>query len=165
MFLISYTANAKEFTMKDREGHYQPYIPGMKLPDGVFPPMPGYTHADLLAAAAVRVDAFLKSKDIDPTLSREALIVLATHLNAKFEEEGAEYQISTWYQKPYADSAARALSVERMAEHFGGLAVRGASESMKGSPLLYEGRDFFRGLIGAAGEGVRDLIATLNKPN
>ncbi|KTT29762.1 hypothetical protein NS201_16190 [Pseudomonas oryzihabitans] len=145
------------------QGHYQPYIPGMKLPDGVFPPMLGYTHGDLLAAAAVRVDAFLKSKQVDPTLIREALIALATCVNAKFEEEGAEYQISSWYQKPYADRAARARSVERMAEHFGGLAVRGASESMEGSPLLYEGRDFFKGLIGAAGEGVRDLILTLNK--
>lgn len=45
--------------------------------------------------------------------------------------------------KTYADPAARTRSVERMAEHFGGLAVRSASESMKGSPLLYERRDFF----------------------
>jgi len=151
--------------MKDRKNHYQPYIPGMELPDGVFPPMPGYTHADLLAAAAVRVDAFLKSESIDPTLSREALIALASHLNAKFEEEGAEYQISTWYQKPYADPAARSRSVERMAEHFGGLAVNGAAESLRGSPLLYKGRDFFGELIGAAGEGVRDIILTLNRPS
>lgn len=118
--------------MKDRQGHYQAYTLGMKLPDGVFPPMPGYTHGDLLAAAALRVDAFLKSKDIDPTLSREALISLATHLNAKFEEEGVEYQISSWYQKPYADPAARSRSVERMAEHFGGLAALGAAGSMEG---------------------------------
>ncbi|SDO53144.1 hypothetical protein [Pseudomonas jinjuensis] len=150
--------------MKDKQGHYQPYTPGMKLPDGVFPPMPGYTHGDLIAAAAVRVEAFLKANDVDPTLTRETLIALASHLNAKFEEEGAEYQISSWYQKPYDDPAARTRSVDRMGEHFGGLAIKGAAESLRGSPLLHKGREFYGDFGRAAGNGVYDLIVALNKP-
>ncbi len=150
--------------MTNNQGQYQPYTPGMKLPDGVFPPMPGYTHADLIAAASVRVEAFLKANDVDPTLIRETLIALATHLNAKFEKEGAEYQISSWYQKPYDDPAARKRSVERMGEHFGGVAVDGAAYSMEGSPLLYKGREFYGEYIRAAGDGVHDLILTLNRP-
>ena len=149
--------------MKDKKGHYQPYTPGMKLPDGVFPPMPGYTHADLIAAAATRVEALLKANEVDPTLIRETLIALATHLNAKFEEQGVEYQISSWYQKPYDDPNGRRNSVERMGEHFGAAAVDGASDSMEGSPLLYKGREFYGEFIGAAGDGVHDLIVTLNK--
>jgi len=35
---------------------------------------------------------------------------------------------------------------------------------MEGSPLLYKGREFYKELIGAAGDGVHDLIVTLNKP-
>jgi len=164
--LLSFTSfsDAQEFSMKDKQGHYQPYTPGMKLPDGVFPPMPGYTHGDLIAAAAVRVEAFLKANDVDQTLIRETLIALASHLNAKFEDQGVEYQISSWYQKPYDDPNGRKNSVERMAEHFGAAAVDGAADSMDGSPLLYKGREFYKHLIGVAGDGVHDLIMTLNQP-
>ncbi len=148
--------------MQDNQGQYQPYKPGMKLPDGVSPPMQGYTHGDLVAAAQARVEAFMKDQKVDPTLIRESLIALATHLNTRLEKEGADYQISSWYQKPYDDPAARKRSVERLAEHFGGVAVDGAADSLEGSPLLYKGREFCTDLIGAAGDGVHDLIANLN---
>lgn len=151
--------------MKNEQGHYQPYTPGMKLPDGVFPPMEGYTHQDLIYAAAGRVEAFLKAQDVDPTLIRESLFALAAHLKTKFEEEGAEYQISSWYQKPYADPAARARSVSAMGEDFGAAAIDAAAHSLRGSPLLLKGREFYKEFSGAAGEGVHDLIVTLNKPS
>ncbi|MFJ2983676.1 MULTISPECIES: hypothetical protein [unclassified Pseudomonas] len=156
-------AHAKAFFGQDQQGKYEPYKPGMNLPDGVFPPMQGYTHGDLIAAAQVRVEAFLKAQKVDPTLIRESLIALATHLNTSLEKEGAEYQISSWYQKPYDDPAARQRSVERLGEHFGGVAVDGAADSLEGSPLLYKGREFCTDLIGAAGDGVHDLIVTLNR--
>ncbi|SUD66704.1 Uncharacterised protein [Pseudomonas putida] len=155
---------AKDISMQDNQSQYQPYTLGMKLPDGVFPPMKGYTHGDLIAAAQARVEAFMKAQKVDPTLIRESLIALATHLNTRLEKEGAEYQISSWYQKPYDDLEARNRSVERLGEHFGGVAVDGAADSLEGSPLLYKGREFCSDLIGAAGDGVHDLIVTLNKP-
>ncbi|MFJ4345060.1 hypothetical protein [Pseudomonas sp. NPDC089401] len=157
------SVHAKEISMQDNQGQYQPYKPGMKLPDGVFPPMQGYTHADLIAAAQLRVEAFMKAQDVDPTLARESLIALATHLNTQFEKEGIEYQISSWYQKPYDDPAARARSVERMGEDFGGAAVDAAADSLSGSPLLHKGKEFYKEFIGAAGDGVHDLIVSLNQ--
>ncbi|MFJ4157223.1 hypothetical protein ACIPZF_20785 [Pseudomonas sp. NPDC089752] len=157
------SAYAKEFFMHDKNGQYQPYTPGMKLPDGMFPPMEGYTHADLIAAAQVRVEAFMKAQDVDPTLMRESLIALATHLNTQFEKEGIEYQISSWYQKPYDDPAARTRSVAAMGEDFGGAAVDAAADSLSGSPLLLKGKEFYGEFIRAAGDGVHDLIVTLNQ--
>ncbi|WGV22641.1 MULTISPECIES: hypothetical protein [unclassified Pseudomonas] len=159
----SSSLQAKEISMQDNQGQYQPYTPGMKLPDGVFPPMPGYTHADLIAAAQVRVEALMKEQGIDPTLMRESLIALASHLNTQFEKEGVEYQVASWYQKPYDDPSARARSVERMGEDFGGAAVDAAADSLSGSPLLLKGKEFYKAYIGAAGDGVHDLIVTLNK--
>ncbi len=161
--LINSPVHAKEPTMADKDYTYHPYTPGMKLPDGVFPPMEGYTHGDLIAAAQVRVEAYMKAHDIDPTLIRESLIALAAHMNEKFEREGVEYQVSSWYQKPYDDPAARARSVEAMSEEYGSATVEAAAESMDGSPLLHQGREFYKGYIGAAGDAVRDLIITLNK--
>lgn len=43
-------------------------------------------------------------------------------------------------------------------------AVEAAAESLAGSPLLHQGRAFYKGYIGAAGEAVRDLIVALNTP-
>lgn len=161
--LLTSPVHAKEPTVADKDYTYHPYTPGMKLPNGVFPPMEGYTHGDLIAAAQVRVETFMKAHDIDPTLMRESLIALAAHMNEKFEREGVEYQVSSWYQKPYDDPAARARSVKAMSEEYGSATVEAAAESMGSSPLLHQGRGFYKGYIGAAGEAVRDLIITLNK--
>lgn len=149
--------------MTDKQDYYQPYTPGMKLPKGVFPPMPEYTHADLIAAACQRVEALMKANNIDQTLARESLFALAGQLNQSLESQNVEYEISTWYQKPYDIPAGRTESVSAMAEHFGALAVHAATASLEGSPLLHKNDDFLRSYITAAGDGIHDLIVTLNK--
>lgn len=155
---------AKELSMQDNQGQYQPYTPGMKLPEGVFPPMKGYTHEDLIGAAALPVEAVMKAEGIDPTLIKESLFALAKHLNEALEAQNVEYQISTWYQKPYDNPADRTKSVAAMGESFGALAIRAAGQSLRGSPLLNLGEAFFERYTRSAGDGVHDLIVTLNKP-
>jgi len=155
---------AKELSMQDNQGQYQPYNPGMKLPEGVFPPMKGYTHEDLIGAAALPVEAVMKAEGIDPTLIKESLFALAKHLNEALEAQNVEYQISTWYQKPYDNPADRTKSVAAMGESFGALAIRAAGQSLRGSPLLNLGEAFFERYTRSAGDGVHDLIVTLNKP-
>ena len=156
---------AKELSMQDNQGQYQPYNPGMKLPEGVFPPMKGYTHEDLIGAAALPAEAVLKAEGIDPTLIKESLFALAKHLNEALEAQNVEYQISTWYQKPYDNPADRTKSVAAMGESFGALAIRAAGQSLRGSPLLNLGEAFFERYTRSAGDGVHDLIVTLNKPS
>ena len=156
---------AKELSMQDNQGQYQPYTPGMKLPEGVFPPMKGYTHEDLIGAAALPAEAVLKAEGIDPTLIRESLFALAKHLNEALEAQNVEYQISTWYQKPYDNPTDRTKSVAAMGESFGALAIRAAGQSLRGSPLLNKGEAFFERYTRSAGDGVHDLIVTLNKPS
>jgi len=153
----------KELSMQDNKGQYQPYTPGMKLPDGVFPPMPGYTHKELLAAAHARTEDFLKAKNIEPGLIRETLIALDTHLVNAFEKEGVEYQIATWYQKPYDSPDLRKRSIDNMAEQFGALALEAAAESLDGSQLLLQGKAFYGDFMSESGDAVSDLILTLNK--
>ncbi|WHU42397.1 hypothetical protein OXL99_00590 [Pseudomonas fulva] len=160
---LSMPLQAKELFMNDNQEHYQPYTPGMKLPEGVFPPMQGYTHEDLIGAAAVRAETVLNNGGIDPTLVKESLFAMGKYLKQAFEAQNVEYQISTWYQKPYADPADRGRSVADMAETFGALAVRATTESLRGSPLLDKDWEFIREYISNAGDGVHDLIASLEK--
>lgn len=148
--------------MTEKNDAYSCDTRGMKLPDGVFPPMQGYTHEDLISAAAARAEAVLIKDGMDPMLIRESLLAMAKYLKPAFEAQNVEYQISTWYQKPYADPADRGRSVADMAETFGALAVRATTESLRGSPLLDKDWDFIREYISNAGDGVHDLIAGLN---
>ncbi|MGN8248648.1 hypothetical protein [Pseudomonas sp. SMV7] len=154
---------AKEIFMQDSK--YQPYAPGMKLPEGVFPPMHGYTHKDLIEAAGKRVESVLIVNEVDPMLAKETLFALADHLNRAFHSQNIEYQIATWFKKPYDDPAARAQSVTDMGESFGALAIRVAGDALKGSPLLHKSDAFLSAFINGAGDGVHDLIVTLNQPN
>ncbi|MBK5005752.1 hypothetical protein IAE38_002356 [Pseudomonas sp. S32] len=133
-----------------------------KLPKGVFPPMPGYTNEELATAACQEVDVVLKESNIDPTLARETLFDLFNHLNKAFTTRNVDYQVSTWYQKPYDDPSARAESVNAMAKEFNAYAVRAAGESLINSPLKHMDDAFIRRYLSSAGAGVQGLIETLN---
>ncbi|MFJ4157213.1 hypothetical protein ACIPZF_20730 [Pseudomonas sp. NPDC089752] len=156
--------HAKEFSMQDNQGQYQRYTPGMKLPDGVFPPMQGYTHEDLIGAAAKRAEAVMKADGIDPTLARESLFALAKYLNEAFEDKLVEYRISKVYQESANDPAERSKLVAQMAESCGAMAIRAATQSLRGSPLLNKDDAFLDRYTASAGDGVHDLIVGLNKP-
>lgn len=149
--------------MQNNQGQYQPYTPGMKLPEGVFPPMQGYTHEDLIGAAALPAEAVLKADGLDPTLIKESLFALAKHLNEALEAQNVEYQISTWYQKPYDNPADRTKSVAAMGESFGALTIRAVAQSLRGSPLLNKNDEFLDRYTRSAGDGMHDLIVKLNK--
>ena len=149
--------------MQDRK--YQSYAPGMKLPEGVFPPTQGYTHEDLIGAAAKRAEGVLKADGVDPTLARESLFALAKHLNEDFEDKLVEYRIAKMYEESGNAPAERSQIVSQMAESCGALAMRAATESLRGSPLLSKSDEFLDRFTRSVGDGVHDLIVTLNKPN
>lgn len=148
--------------MQDDENTGQAFAANSGLPDGVFAPMPGYTHQDLLSVAQRPTQAFLEAQGIDPGLVRETMIALVSHLYARLEEEGVEYQIATWYQKPYDNPDQRKRSVISMAEDFGVLALRASADSLRGSSLMTRGRAFWEPLIDQAGFAIRDHILKLN---
>jgi len=160
---LSSSPHAKELSVPDNHVQYQSHTLGMKLPDGVFPPMPGYTHKELIAVAHARTVDFLKARNVEPGLIRETLIALDTHLVNAFEKEGVEYQIATWYQKPYDSPDLRKRSIDNMAEQFGALALEAAAESLDGSQLLLQGKAFYGDFMSESGDAVSDLILTLNK--
>ncbi|MBC3497295.1 MULTISPECIES: hypothetical protein [Pseudomonas] len=148
--------------MQDDENTCHDLGAEMELPDGVFPPMSGYTHEDLSAVAQIATQAFLETQGVDPGLIHETMISLVSHLYAKFEEQGVEFQIATWYQKPYDNLDRRKRSVTSMAEEFGVLALHASADALRGSPLMTRGREFWEPLIDQAGFAIRDHILKLN---
>lgn len=135
----------------------------VELPPGVFPPMAGYTIGDLLAVANAPFEALLNNHDTDPGLIRETVTALAQHLYAAFEREDAQYQIATWYQKPYDQPGKRQRSIETIAEQFGVITLKATAESLKGSPLLGLGKAFYMSLVDAAGQAIKTHILKLNQ--
>lgn len=136
--------------------------PTLELPPGVFPPMPGYTMADLLFVVNQPIEALLEQHNVDPGLIRESSTALVSHVYAVFERDDVPYQIATWYQKPYDHPSKRTLSVEIIAEKFGALAVDAAADSLSGSPLLHLGKDFYGAFIKLAGISIKEHILKLN---
>ncbi|MBK4995423.1 hypothetical protein IAE39_003597 [Pseudomonas sp. S37] len=134
----------------------------IELPDGVFPPMPGYTHEDLLEVVNTPVEAFLEALHADPGFIRETSIALVTHLWADLQRMGVEYQISTWYQTPYEHPDTRARNISSMALQLGGFAAQSAFESLQGSPLMNEGEDLVNAFTDKAAWGIHDHIVKLN---
>lgn len=135
----------------------------VELPPSVFPPMVGYTIGDLLAVANAPFEALLNNHDTDPGLIRETVTALAQHLYAAFEREDAQYQIATWYQKPYDQPGKRQRSIETIAEQFGVITLKATAESLKGSPLLGLGKAFYMSLVDAAGQAIKTHILKLNQ--
>lgn len=132
------------------------------LPAGVLPPMPGYTHADLMAIAEERLLALLEAQSIDPGLIRETLIALATQLYAALESEALEYKISTCHQQP-CDEALHASNITNLAEKAGALAVNAAADSLDGSPILRLGKPFYMSFIDQAGNALLEHVLKLRK--
>ncbi|MBV4489057.1 hypothetical protein [Pseudomonas oryzicola] len=160
----SSSLQAKEISMPENHGQYQPYTPDMKGPEGAFPPMQGYTSAELVTAACQSVERVFKENNLDPTLARESLFDLFNHLTAAYQSEAVDYQISTWYQKPYDDPSARAESVKAMAKEFNAFTIRAAGDALIKSPLNNLSRDFKRSYLESAGNSIQSLIETLNTP-
>ncbi|MFJ2983675.1 MULTISPECIES: hypothetical protein [unclassified Pseudomonas] len=149
--------------MPDSQGQYQPYKPGMKLPDGVYPPMQGYTHADLIEAAAKPVEAILKADSVDPTLIKETLFALAGKFNQELEGKLVEYRLAKLNQETKDDPAERAKFFDQVAESLGAMAIRATDQSFRGSPLLSKSDDYLARLSRSAGDGVYNLVVTLSK--
>lgn len=82
---------------------------------------------------------------------------------AAFEREDAQYQIATWYQKPYDQPGKRQRSIETIAEQFGVITLKATAESLKGSPLLVLGKAFYMSLVDAAGQAIKTHILKLNQ--
>lgn len=137
--------------------------PGIDLPEGIFPPMPGYTHKDLLAIAELGVQRLLEEHSVDPGLIRETLIALSDHLYVALEKEGVEYLISTCHQQPSDDPLLHASNIKNVAEKVGVITLNAAADSLGGSPLLELGKAFYKDFMYQAGEAVRNHILTLNQ--
>jgi len=157
-------AHAKKLSMQDDQSQYQPYKPGMKLPDGVYPPMQGYTHADLIEAAAKPVEAILKADSVDPTLIKETLFALAGKFNQELEGKLVEYRLAKLNQETKDDPAERARFFDQVAESLGAMAMHATTQSFRGSPLLSKSNEYLARLSRSAGDGVYDLVVTLSKP-
>jgi hypothetical protein len=148
-------------TNTDERRPYHQYSPGDVLPEGLYPPLEGYTHQALIDEAAAAASAYLRAKNIDPQLVRETAVAMAAAINAVFEEEYAEYQIAKVAQDLHDQPEQRQAAIEKAAEHFGATAYEAAAQSLRGSPLLHRDNHFLKELVAAAGRTIQARIQHL----
>jgi hypothetical protein len=120
-------------------------------------------HEDLINAACSVVYPFFIEERVSETLANETALALATHINAQFESELAEYKISAYFNKPYASRAFRDKSVSEMAAYFSDLAGIAAIDCLEQSSLIEKGKDFCFSIVDLVKETVQAKILRLNE--
>ena len=100
-------------------GHgYPQYEDGMALPDGVHAPLPGFSHADLLATVGNACEGIMVQHGMDRQMSRELSGKLQETLRRELESRGAEYQLGTFFQRPYKYRVSRTNNLYGLAEEY-----------------------------------------------
>ena len=148
--------------MSQDQGEYPHYVEGMVLPEGMFPPMKGYTHEDLIDSACNKAFDFLLEKKIEPNLARETIFSLATFLKSAFENEGVENKLATYFKKPYGSNQQKKNNVVAMAQDFCELSKRAAIDSLEGSPVLILNENDLIEFVLLISNDIRDHILKLN---
>ena len=144
---------------------YPYYETGMILPDGVFPPLEGYTHEALIEEACSLAYEYLIAKNVNTTLAKETVFSIGALINGAFEKEYVEYELATYSQKPYENSEPRIRSIEGMAADFSIYASRAVIDAINDSPIRVIGEEARVGLVRCIRHGIRDRILTLiNEP-
>ena len=149
--------NVPEFGAKG----YPYYEAGMILPNGVFPPLEGYTHEALIDEACSLAYEYLIAKDVNTTLAKETVFTIGALINEAFEKEYAEYELATYSQKPYENSESRTRAIEGMAADFSIYASRAVVDAIEDSPIRVIGEEARVGLVRCVRHGIRDRILTL----
>lgn len=100
-------------------GHgYPQYVEGMPLPDGVHAPLPGFSHDDLLATVGNACEGIMVRHGMDRRLSRELTGKMQEALRRELESRGTEYQLGTFFQRPYKYRVSRTNNLYGLAEEY-----------------------------------------------
>jgi hypothetical protein len=100
-------------------GHNYPhYEDNMALPAGVHAPMPGFCHADLLATVGKACEGVMVRHGMDRRLSRELTGKLQEQMRHELESRGAEYQLGTFFQRPYKYRVSKTNNLYVLAEEY-----------------------------------------------
>jgi hypothetical protein len=72
--------------MNQQSSNYPHYIDGAVLPKGVFPPLKGYSHKDLIRIPSANLYKLLIDENIKQTLVKEIVFNIVSKITLKYEE-------------------------------------------------------------------------------
>ena len=142
---------------------YPHYVDGMELPAGVYAPMPGFFHADLLATVGDACGNVMLRRGMDKQQVQEALNKLQDQLRSTLESHGAEYQLGTFFLRRYKYRISKANNLYVLAEEYRAIVHQTtflffSTDNPNMSSLEIAGRDK---LCVSAGNAMRDHILQL----
>ena len=142
---------------------YPHYVDGMELPAGVYAPMPGFFHADLLATVGDACSNVILRHGMDRQQVQEPLDKLQDQLRSTLESHGAEYQLGTFFQRRYKYRISRTNNLYVLAEEYRAIVhemtfLFFSTDNPNTSSLEISGRDK---LCVSAGNAMRDHILQL----
>ena len=140
---------------------YPHYEPGMNLPDGIVPPLSGYTNEELMAQAGSAALDYLLAQNVSPVLAKETAFSVSAFINQAFQENLVEYKIA-WYCKLCDDNLEYWQSgIDEIADEFSLMAGKAAIAAIEDSPVLDEGEDLIRKFLDIVYFSIHENILAL----
>jgi hypothetical protein len=156
---------------------YPRWKPGMKLPAGMAPPLPGFTHEDIIVPVLDKAGQYLQSLKIGNPLLNETIFSIGANIIHAFEKEFVEYKLAACMalnnsQSKGASRTAQTLAllaqIDEMADKFSLLAGKAAIAALEGSPIQElgeQGLKFLNTIKFGIEEKILDLKKSVEKPS
>lgn len=123
---------------------YPNYEVGMNLPDGIMPPLSGYTNEELMAEASMAALDYLLAQDVSTVLANETEFSVSAFINQAFQENLVEYKIASYCKLCDDNREAWESGIDEIADEFSLMAGKAAIAAIEDSPILDEGEDLIR---------------------
>lgn len=150
--------NSEPYTPKPGYPHYEE---GMTLPEGIRPPMQGFTHEILVTAGCQAAFDFMIENGVDRVLANETMFAMAAYVIKAFENEFLEYKIAEWFNRDLDNPEVRLIALREITDDVPLVAITAAKESLSGSPILDLGSEFCAALMNALQSAMKTQLLTL----
>ena len=140
---------------------YPHYEAGMNLPDGVAPPLSGYTNEELVAQAGSAALDYLLAQNVSSVLAKETAFSVSAFINQVFQENMVEYKIASYCKLCDDNQEAWQSGIDEIADEFSLMAGKAAIAAIEDSPVLDEGEDSIRKFLDTVYFSIRENILAL----
>ncbi len=147
--------------MQTNSNSYPHYKKNLELPKGLYPPIDGYTHQELISEICYNICVFLVENKINHIIAKKQSLYFVQSLTDFFEKEYLEYKISTYANKNYDDKEFKSINLKRLAENCGTITTQ-AIQSKLNDEAFAANKNLHFGILNVAYKTIKERILTLS---
>lgn len=147
--------------MQTNSNTYPHYKKNLELPKGLYPPILGYTHQELILEICYNICVLLVENKTPHIIAKEQSLYFVEPLTYFFEKEYLEYKISTYANKNYDDNEFKYINLKRLAENCGTITTQ-AIQLKLNEEAFAENKNLHFEMLNVAYKTIKERILTLS---